>query len=167
MAILTDAAQKRLELSEFLNQQNLCESLTLREVNLLLDFTELVEFKKGQIIADIGEVGEALYFVVKGEAALVYNNQGQAVELARVREGELMGEMSFFDREPRSIRLVAMRPETRMLRMSRIMYQRLRVEHPYIAVNMLEHAIISLDRLFRRVSQDVATYSHYVYGGKK
>lgn len=167
MAILTETAQKRHELSEFLNRQNLCESLTLREVDLLLDFTELVEFKKGQIIADIGEVGEALYFVVKGEAALMYDNQGQAVELARVREGELMGEMSFFDREPRSVRLMAMRPETRMLRMSRVMYQRLRVEHPYIAVNMLEHAIISLDRLFRRVSQDVATYSHYVYGGKK
>ncbi|HLP30828.1 MAG TPA: cyclic nucleotide-binding domain-containing protein [Geothrix sp.] len=162
-----EAAQKRAELSEFLNKQNLCESLTLREVDLLLDFTELVEFKKGQIIADIGEVGEALYFVVKGEAALFYENQGQQVELARVREGELMGEMSFFDREPRSGRLLAMRPETRMLRLSRVMYQRLRVEHPYIAVNILEHAIVSLDRLFRRVSQDVATYSSYVYGGKK
>lgn len=167
MAIVSDTAQKRAELSEFLNKQYLCESLTLREVDTLLDFSELVEFKKGHIIADIGELGEALYFVVKGEAALFYDNQGQPVELARVREGELMGEMSFFDREPRSVRLLAMRPETRLLRLSRVMYQRLRVEHPYIAVNILEHAIISLDRLFRRVSQDVATYSHYVYGGKK
>lgn len=161
------STDKKSELSDFLNQQYLCESLTLREVNMLLDFTDLVEFQKGQIIADIGEVGEALYFVVRGEAALVYGNEGQTVELGRIKEGELMGEMSFFDREPRSVRMLAMANETRLLRLSRTMYQRLRVEHPYIAVNLLEHAIVSLDRLFRRVSQDVASFSQFIFGGKK
>jgi hypothetical protein len=43
------------------------------------------------------------------------------------------------------------------------MYKRLRVEHPYIAVNLLEHAIVSLDHLFRQVSQDVTTFSSYFY----
>jgi CRP/FNR family cyclic AMP-dependent transcriptional regulator len=161
------STDKKSELSDFLNQQYLCESLTLREVNMLLDFTDLVEYQKGQIIADIGEVGEALYFVVRGEAALVYEDQGQTVELGRIKEGELMGEMSFFDREPRSVRMLAMANETRLLRLSRIMYQRLRVEHPYIAVNLLEHAIVSLDRLFRRVSSDVASFSQFIFGGKK
>jgi hypothetical protein len=48
------------------------------------------------------------------------------------------------------------------------MYNRLRVEHPYIAVNILEHAIVSLDHLFRRLSSDVATFSNFLYGkGKK
>jgi len=78
------STDKKSELSDFLNQQYLCESLTLREVNMLLDFTDLVEFQKGQIIADIGEVGEALYFVVRGEAALVYENEGQTIELGRM-----------------------------------------------------------------------------------
>ena len=75
--------------------------------------------------------------------------------------------MSFFDREPRSVRLLAKSADTRLLRLTRTMYTRLRVEHPFIAVNLLEHAIINLDHLFRRVSQDVATFSRYVYGGKK
>jgi hypothetical protein len=47
------------------------------------------------------------------------------------------------------------------------MYLRLRVEHPYIAVNLLEHAIVSLDHLLRRVSNDVATFSRYLYGPGK
>ena len=47
------------------------------------------------------------------------------------------------------------------------MYQRLRIEHPFIAVNLLEDTIVSLDRLFRRVTQDVATYAKYLYGGKR
>ena len=159
--------REEIELSEFLNQQYLCEALTMREVQTLLEFTELVEFKRNAIIADIGEVGEALYFVVKGEVALIYESEGESVEIAGITEGDLLGEMSFFDREPRSVRLLAKSNDTRLLRLPRIMYQRLRVEHPFIAVNLLEHAIVSLDHLFRRVSQDMATFSRYVYGGKK
>ncbi|HEY0635907.1 MAG TPA: cyclic nucleotide-binding domain-containing protein, partial [Gammaproteobacteria bacterium] len=89
------------------------------------------------------------------------------LELARAKEGEMLGSMSFFDREPRSIRIVAMKANTKLLRLRRIMYQRLRIQHPFIAVNLLEDSIVSLDRLFRRVSQDVATYSKYLYGGKR
>ncbi|HKK04410.1 MAG: cyclic nucleotide-binding domain-containing protein [Gammaproteobacteria bacterium] len=158
----------KIDLAEFLNQQYLCESLTVKEVKTLLEYTELVTFKKGEVIADVGEVGEALFFVVKGEAALFYDDAGNEIEIGRMQEGELMGEMSFFDREPRLVRMRAMRPDTRLLKLSRSMYKRMRVEHPYIAVNLLEHAIISLDHLFRRVSSDVATFNQYIYGtGKK
>ena len=55
--------------------------------------------------------------------------------------------------------------DTRILLLSRAKYQRLRVEHSYIAVNLLEHAVISLDHLFRRVSSDVASYVQYLRGG--
>lgn len=161
------SGNKSIHLSDFLSQQYLCESLTIKEVQTLLDFTEEVVFHQGGIIADIGEVGEALYFVIKGEVMLYYASDGQSVEIGGIGEGELVGEMSFFDREPRSVRLLAQSPDTRLLRLSRIMYQRLRVEHPYIAVNLLEHAIINLDHLFRRVSKEMATYSSYLYGGGK
>ena len=81
---------------------------------------------------------------------------------------ELMGEMSFFDRQPRSVRIRSVADETQLLKLSRAMYKRLRVEHPYIAVNLLEHAIVSLDHLFRQVSRDVTTFANYFYApGKK
>jgi CRP-like cAMP-binding protein len=159
---------QHIELTEFLSQQYLCESLTIKEVRTLLDYTELVELKRNDVIADIGEVGEALYFIVKGEAALVSVEGANDLEVGRISEGEMMGEMSFFDRQPRSIRMVAQSSDTRVLKLTRTMYQRLRVEHPYIAVNLLEHAIISLDHLFRQVSSDVATFNQYFYGtGRK
>jgi CRP/FNR family cyclic AMP-dependent transcriptional regulator len=159
---------EKLNLVQFLNQQPLCESLTVKEVQLMLDYTEIVEFSKDQIIADIGDVGEALFFVIEGEAALLHDDGSNETEVGKIPSGELMGEMSFFDREPRSVRMRAVQPHTMLLRLSRTMYNRLRVEHPYIAVNLLEHAIVSLDHLFRRLSSDVATYSNYLYGkGKK
>ena len=160
--------EKRAKLTQFLNQQYLCEALTVKEVETLLDFTELVEFKKHQVIADIGDVGEALFFVIKGEAALLVDDHGREIEVGSMHEGELMGGMSFFDRHPRSLRMRALSAETELLKLPRPMYNRLRIEQPFIAVNLLEHAIISLDRLVRRVSEDEATLNRYIYGvGKK
>lgn len=161
------AAAKGFDLKSFMNQQYLCESLTIAEVETLLDYTELVHFKQGDIIAEVGEVGEALYFVVKGKAALVYDDTGRDVEVGAMEEGELMGVMSFFDRKPRLLRMKSLSQKTQLLKLSRAMYKRLRVEHPYIAVNFLEHAIISLDHLVRRLSTEEVNLSRYIYGPGK
>jgi CRP/FNR family transcriptional regulator, cyclic AMP receptor protein len=158
---------KHINLNEFLNQQYLCEAMTTREIQTLLEFTEEVRFKSNEIIADIGEVGEALYFVVEGEAALFQQSGSDMVEVGRAKSGGMIGSMSFFDRQPRSVRIIAMSDEARLIRLSRVMYQRLRVEHPFIAVNLLEDAIVSLDELFRHLSQDMAAFSRYVYGGNR
>lgn len=157
-----------IDLSQFMSHQHLCKSLTMQEVNTLLEYLTLQSFSKNQIIADVGTLGEALYFVVKGEAALFYETPGgEQHQVGSMVEGELMGEMSFFDRRPRSARLVSQSEETQVLVLTRAKYKRLRVEHPYIAVNLLEHAIISLDHLFRRVSQEYTDFSQYLYGKGK
>ncbi len=158
---------EKLNLVDFLSQQHLCESLTVKEVQTLLDYTEVVHFKKGDTIAAIGEVGEALYFVLAGEAALFFDDGSGETEVGRLAEGEMVGEMSFFDNNPRSVQLRAMSTDTKLLKLTRTMYSRLRIEHPFIAVNLLEHGILSLDHLYRRLSSDVATYSNFLYGKGK
>jgi len=105
--------------------------------------------------------------VVSGEALLSLEEGGQETEVGRVSSGEMMGEMSFFDRKPRLLRMRAGRAETQLLKLSRPMYERLRVEHPYIAVNLLEHAIISLDHLLRHVSTEEVSLARYVFGKGK
>ncbi|MDH5785716.1 MAG: cyclic nucleotide-binding domain-containing protein [Chromatiales bacterium] len=159
------AEQQNINLTDFLNQQYLCECLTTREIQILLEFTEEVKFTRDEVIADIGEVGEAIYFVVEGEAVLQQDADRGPVELGHARAGGMIGSMSFFDRQPRSVRIVSKSEGTRLIRLSHKMYQRLRIEHPFIAVNILEDAIVSLDALFRHVSREVATFSRYLYGG--
>jgi len=160
-------AEDRIELAQFLNQQYLCESLTIKEVQILIDYTEVVTFKKGDVLAEIGEVGEALYFIISGEISLLRTDEGKENEVSRVKEGELMGEMSFFDKRPRTVRLIAA-SDAKILKLTRAMYNRMKGEHPYIAVNLLEHAIVSLDHLFRRVSKDITTFANYFYApGRK
>ncbi|NOY61750.1 MAG: cyclic nucleotide-binding domain-containing protein [Gammaproteobacteria bacterium] len=160
-------APNQIELTQFLSQQHLCESLTIKETQTLLDYTAVVNCKKNEVIAEVGEVGEALFFVIKGEVALLHDDGGHEVAVGTMREGELMGEMSFFDHEPRLLRIRASQPGTLLLKLTRAMYDRLRVEHPYIAVNLLEHAIISLDHLVRRVSHDEAALTRYIFGKGK
>ena len=157
----------QIKLSQLLSHQYLCESLTVSEVQTLLDFLTFLEFDKGAVLSDIGDIGDALYFVIQGEIALTFDDRGVENEIVRAGAGEMLGEMSFFDKQPRSVRLVAKAAGTQVLKLSRIKYKRLKVEHPYIALNIVEHAIISLDRLFRRVSTSYAQFSHYLYGAGK
>lgn len=155
---------EQFDLNDVLCQNKFCESLTVNEINTFLEFTEAVSFKKGEIIADIGDIGDALFFVIEGVTGLFHENQGKEVEIGELEGGELMGSMSFFDDKPRSARIRAM-SDTRLLRISKIMYNRLRVQHPYISVLLLEQAIMSLDHLFRGVSMDIASFNQYMYGG--
>jgi len=157
---------QKVELQDFLKHQHICQSMTLQEIDTLLDFLTYEEFDRDEVIAEIGQVGENLYLVVSGEVKLEHkDSQGAEVESGRLFEGELAGEMSFFDKQPRSVRMTSGSGTTKVLRLSREMYKRLRVEHAYIAVNLLEHALISLDHLFRRISSEYSQVTEYIVGG--
>lgn len=159
--------KKHLDLAQFMSHQYLCQSLKASEIKTLLKYLTLRQFNEGDILADIGEVGEALYLVVQGEIALVVDEKKKEYEIVREGPGEMLGIMSFFDRKPRSVRLVARAPDTQVLRLSRAMYRRMKVEHPFIAINLVEHALINLDCLFRKVSNDFAQFAHHLYGTGK
>ena len=51
---------EKIDLTEFLSQQYLCESLTVNEVTTLIEYTEMVTFEKGDVIADIVPVAEGV-----------------------------------------------------------------------------------------------------------
>lgn len=152
------------ELAQFMSHQYLCESLTVAEVNTLLNYLTVLHFDNGDIVSDVGDVGDELYFVVKGEIALIIPDGQNEYEVVRSGPGEMLGMMSFFDKRARSARLVAKATDTQLLKLSRAMYKRMKVEHPYIAINIVEQAVLSLDKLFRSVSSDYAQFSHYLYG---
>ncbi|MEE9310512.1 MAG: cyclic nucleotide-binding domain-containing protein [Cocleimonas sp.] len=142
-----------------------CAALTTDEVTDFVKFTNLVEAEPNQILADIGEVGEEFYLVLEGKIRLVNDEGGKEIDVGRIEAGCLAGEMSFFDRQPRSIRLRASKKGTvRILAISRPMYKRLCVEHPYISVNLLEFVVMSLDKLIRNSSKDIATMYKQVAG---
>jgi CRP-like cAMP-binding protein len=155
------------EMIDYFRRNLICETLTRQEVAILREYLQEVTFKKDEVIAEIGEVGDALYFVVSGKSALYREGEGEEIKVASMKEGTLVGEMSFFDRKPRDVRMRADSKSVKMLVLTRPMYQRLKVEHPIIAVNLLENAIVSLDYLIRHMGEDIANLNHYFYGTGK
>ncbi len=162
MERLPITAEDREALGRFLGNLVDTSILTRREIYDFLDYCDLMSPKKGEIIADIGQVGESLFFVLDGQGCLMAQLPESEMEIGKILPGEMLGEMSFFDRKPRDIRLRA-GEDTRLLRISRRMYDRLRLERPLLAVLLLEVALISLDHLYRRTSADVAQLNRYVH----
>lgn len=133
-----------------------CAALTDEEVSRFVRYTRLREMNAGEVVADIGEISERFYLVIGGTVQLLQVNGEKELEMGCIESGGLVGEMSFFDRRPRTMRLRARCDGVRLLEISRPMYNRIRIEEPYIATNLLEFVIRSLDNLVRHLSDDNA-----------
>ncbi|GKT12398.1 MAG: CRP/FNR family transcriptional regulator, cyclic AMP receptor protein [Thiomicrorhabdus sp.] len=155
------------ELFEFFQKYMICESLTKKEVERLIHYLQDKQFEGGEIISDAGEVGESLGFIVKGKVQFT-GTDTDSTAVGKQGVGELIGEMSFFDRTPRNLRMSATKKGAKLFILTRAMYERLKVEEPFIAVNILENAIVSLDHLVRNMGDDISVLEHYVHGfGKR
>lgn len=155
------------ELYDFFQKHLICESLTKEEVGRLTHYLKDKSYKKGEIISDIGEIGDALSFVIKGKVQFTHPEDMDMTSVGKQGAGSLIGEMSFFDRKPRNLRMEACGKGAKMLDLTRAMYDRLKVEEPYIAVNILENAIVSLDNLVRHMGDDLSALEHYISGPGK
>jgi CRP-like cAMP-binding protein len=59
-------------------------------------------FKPGEFLFREGDRSECLYIIQKGIVSVRMSRGSAFVELGRVRAGEVLGELTFFDRQPRS-----------------------------------------------------------------
>lgn len=152
------------ELFEYFQQNLICESLTLSEVDILTHYLQDKAFERNQIISDMGDVGDCMMFVIKGKVGFNSFDGQDEVNVGIQGVGNLVGEMSFFDRKPRNLRMYAASKKVKVLALTRPMYDRLKIEQPFIAVNILENAVVSLDHLVRSMSENMAQIEHYVHG---
>lgn len=133
-----------------------CAALTDEEVSRFIRYTRMRELAAQDILADIDEVSDRFYLVIGGAVKLLHVEGELEFEVGSIEVGSLVGEMSFFDRQPRTVRLRARREGVRLLEINRQMYNRMRIEEPYIATNLLEFVIRSLDSLVRYLSDENA-----------
>jgi len=141
-----------------------CAALTDEEVSRFVRYTRMREMGSQEVVADIGEVSDRFYLVIGGSIKLLQVDCEKEFEVGNIEPGCLVGEMSFFDRQPRTVRLRARRSGARLLEINRQMYNRIRIEEPYIATNLLEFVIRSLDSLVRHLSDENAKLHKQVTG---
>lgn len=132
--------------------QEFCAALTDDEISKFVRYTRIRELGAQEVVADIGEISDRFYLVIGGAVKLLQVDGEREFEVGFIEPGSLVGEMSFFDRQPRTVRLRARRSGVRLLEINRQMYNRIRIEEPYIATNLLEFVVRSLDFLIRHLS---------------
>ena len=134
-----------------------CAALTKDEVAQFVSYTHVIDLEPQEILADIGDIGNSFYLVIAGSIRLYQVNGDREFEIGEIVPGGLVGEMSFFDRKPRTVCLKASGSGARLLEIQRQMFHRLRIEEPYISTNLLEFVIRSLDLLVRELSSQNAS----------
>jgi CRP/FNR family transcriptional regulator len=94
--------------AEFLKGVELFHGLSDNQLAEILLLGVVKEYKKGDLIFEDGSPGDRFYVIYRGEVRIgkVYGQMGEEA-LTILGPGEFLGEMSFFEGEPRSARAIA------------------------------------------------------------
>ena len=104
-------------------------------------------YADGEAIIREGESDNAMFVIQSGSVEVVHETPTGEQHLAVLEAGDFFGEMSMFEREPRSATVRAL-GEARVLRVDKTTLMRRIREDPMLAMNLLQtmaHRIRSLD----------------------
>lgn len=76
---------------------------------------KVVNLKKGDILFVEGDAPDAMYIIQKGRLAITKKKGNTEITLAELKQGDLLGEMAFFDKSPRSASAKAILNETEVI----------------------------------------------------
>lgn len=94
-------------------------------------------YRAGEPIIRQGEVGECMYVIQSGKVEVVQERNGKEVRLAEINEGDFFGEMSLFDKFPRSSTVRAVE-ETRVITIDKKMFLRKIHEDSSLAFRIMQ-----------------------------
>lgn len=129
------------KLCGMLDRVPLLREFEFSEIEDLAGYCHACKAAKGTLIFREGEKGNFMYLLVDGYVALMKGDK----QLATVREGRAMGEMSMLDGSAYSATAISA-VESTFIRISRKQFELLRREHPQVAFNLL----LAISRLLSR-----------------
>ena len=94
--------------TEFLGQVALFRQLDVNQLAEILLLGVVKEYRKDAVIFEDGSPGDRFYVIYRGAVRIskVFDNLGEEA-LTILKPGDFLGEMSFFEEEPRSAKAVA------------------------------------------------------------
>ncbi|MBW3665857.1 MAG: cyclic nucleotide-binding domain-containing protein [Actinobacteria bacterium] len=121
------------EKADLLGSVPLFASCTRAELNHVAQMSEAVHFDDGQTLVEEGEDGGGFYVIVDGSAAVAHAGE----EVAELGQGEVLGELALLLQAPRTATVTATE-EVRALRIDPRRFRSMLLEHPKVAVKLLE-----------------------------
>jgi CRP-like cAMP-binding protein/Tfp pilus assembly protein PilF len=122
----------------------LLSKLTLEQNVLLANRLQVVEFRPGQIVFHMGEMGDTFYIVETGEVeVLAHDVEGHPSVLNRLGPGDFFGEIALLRAVPRTATIRAVSP-TRLLALSREDFNDVMDRYPSVAHRLAETSNVRL-----------------------
>lgn len=147
MAAQTNLSEKIL----LLRRMEIFEGLAVAELAAVATVCEDYLAAPGEKIITEGDVGETMYLIVKGKVKVSQDgDDGCALELAELGEGDYVGEMALFDDAPRSA-TVSADGEVRLLVLYKREFEETVREYPQVALQMCKELSRRLRRLHEKI----------------
>ncbi len=138
--------------SNFLANVELFKGLTDDDRAALADMMAETSLKRGESLFQEGDNGDRLYLIGEGKVKLSHTaDDGRENLIAVLGPGEIIGELSLFDLEPRSSTVTAIAP-TKLYILSHEDMRAYIEAHPQLAISMLRQLSLRL----RNTNQQMA-----------
>jgi len=125
----------------FLKSVRIFRDLTDEEIRGLLDVLHPRELNKEEILFQQDDPGGELFVVESGAMGIAVSlDDGKSLEIAQFHQGDFFGEMSIFEKEPRSATCYA-KTQSRLLSMKESDFLRLIDSNPGSAGKVMTHML--------------------------
>jgi len=129
------------EIVELIRKSDIFSSLREYELDIIAHHSELLPYKKGDIVFTQETAADAMYVVHDGRIGIISVNGVDSpdnVTIAQIVAGESFGELDFFGKTPRSASAMA-ENDSMLLRFParRFNAEEIFADHPYISASLL------------------------------
>ncbi len=125
------------ESTRYLEKVGIFQDLSPNDLRELAARMQSRGFAAGAVIVSESDPGDSLFILTSGRVKVVLHGEtGREIILSTFRTGELFGEMSLLDHQPRSASVIAIEP-TQALVLERTSFERHLQAHPDAALAIL------------------------------
>ncbi len=140
----------------------LANELSPSEIQVLAGVLTIRELKDGEVLVPEGSRDSHLHVVVAGHVEVVHTSDDGRRLLYRLEPGDLIGELSFMDDEPRYAALIASGP-TEVLVLARSDFETLIERSPQVVYKVMRAIMRVAHRVQRRLGLQLREMEHYIY----
>ena len=130
---------------DLLRQIPLFANIEGSKLKLLAFTSERLTYESGQELFHQGDMGDAAYLVIDGEADVMLDTPSGAIRVAGVARNDIVGEIAILCDVPRTATVVA-RSELVTLRITKELFFRLVTEFPQMAVEIMRELARRLEK---------------------
>jgi len=125
------------------------------KLKLLAFASERLTYAVDDILFDQGDIGDAAYIIIGGEAEVLVATPGGPLVVATLKQNEIVGEIAILCNVPRTATVRA-KTQLTALRVTKDLFFSLVVEFPEIAVEIMRELAHRLDRTTKQLQEAVA-----------